>query len=862
MSGGTKFAWRRPLGAGRNPIQQVLAAQGNIKPILIIWIYCCVLGLMGVGALAILGCGKGAQNGNSPQSAADKTSPEAVLPGLPVPDKPPTTGRAVLEAMLTAYQTAPRYADAGQLRFYVRRGEEVLDETVDFAVSFHRPNRLRLEAYQIKLVCDGKQLRAAIEDLPGQVLQLPAPEELTLKNLLNDPILAEVLTGGIAGGPPQPLLLLEKNALQQLLPSGSEAELIEPGQIGQQECYRVRIHRKEGQQILWVDKKHYLLRRIEYPTEHLAIQFAGEGKLDQIALVADFHSATFNPPEDPKAFLFEMPSDAKVVKYFIPPDPRGLPDPAKLLNNPVPDFKFTDLSGKPITAKDLAGKVVYLDFWGPQCMPCRQMLPLLEKVFQKYKDNPNVVFLAVSVAPPGVENKELEQIFAELKVSLPIVRDLAGQASRMFMIPGIPASFLIGKDGRVQDYQLGLLPNLDAELPEKIEKLLASQDIYHQAQAQFQERVRQYELALQRAMAGEPPEHVFNEEQEISPVKIQPKSEPSTFRLQLLWKSQEATQPGNILLVDRPDGLLRILVVDGFKRVREFSPDGKLINTYDLGLSPPEVITFLITGAGGDGKRLFAALAVGQQRVHVFNEQFQELFRFPPDALQNPHPGIYDALLADLNADGQLELYVSYWGSVGVQQVDLGKKDRRWGFRQIENVARLALGPPDAQGKPLLWCSHSGGGLTALDFDGQRQKELLLPHRALFAAFAADLTADGQPEWCGIHFASIDQMVMVGFDLTGKELWNYPLPKGRHEHPIEPVFVGQFLPNQPKHWIFPGPDGSIHLVGADGRRIDMFHYGEALCGLAAGLLQGQPILIVSTPKAIEAWRIEPLPPSR
>ena len=864
MSGRQRCFEKAESAAAGNPIQAALAKPQNRQEMQRIrkdwlrdWLW---VGLMGIGMALWGGCGGGSTAEGTAESPSNPSSAEAVPPGPQLPAKPPTTARGVLEAMATAYRTASRYADAGQLRFYVRRGQEVLDEKVDFAVTFHRPNRLRMEAYQIKLVCDGKQLRAAIEDLPGQVLQVPAPPELTLKTLLSDTILAEVLSGGIAGGPPQPLLLLEKNALSQILAQAKEPELIEPGNIGPQECYRIRIHQPQGAQIFWIDKKEYLLRRIEYPTEMLAAQFGVAGKPEEIALVAEFHSATFHPPDDPKAFVFEVPAEAKVVKYFVPPDPRTLPDPARLLNQRIPDFKFTDLSGNPVTAKDLAGKVVYLDFWGPQCAPCRQMLPLVEKVYQKYKDNPNVVFLAVSVAPPSVENKELQQIFAELKVTLPMVRDLEGHGSQMFMLQGIPASFLVGKDGRVQDYQLGLQQDLETQLPEKIEKLLAGQDIYQQAQAQFQEKVRQYEAALQRAIEGKPPEGLFQQEMEIPPAKLEPKTPPTTFRLQSWWKFDQATQPGNILLTSRPDGTLRILVVDGFKKVREFSPEGKLTNTYDLGLQPQEVVTFLISGVGADGKRLFGALALGQQRVHLFDEQFQELFRFPADALQNPHPGIYDALFADLNADGQLELYVSYWGDVGVQQVDLAKKQRRWGFRQIGNVARLAVAPLEPQGKRLLWCTHGQGSLVGLDFDGQRQADCLLPNRPLYAAFAEDLTGDGQPEWCGIHFTSIDQMIIIGLDLAGKELWTYPLPKGRHEHPIEPVFVGQLVPTKGKHWIFPGADGSIHLVAADGQRLDMFCYGERLCGLAAGLLEGKPFLIVSTPKSVEAWRIEPLAP--
>ncbi len=820
-----------------------------------------LLSVVGICLVGMMGCGESPSS--APEGPAEspvaQASPESLPAGVRLPEKPPTTGRGVLEAMAAVYQSAKGYADAGEVRLYVRKDQDKVEDQADFAVTFVRPNKLRMEVYQAKVVCDGQHFRAAIDDLVGQVLEVPAPKELSLQSITNDSILADVLLGGIAGGPPQLLLLVDKNALPQILQRAQEPELIEPGKIGSDECYRVAIRRPEGQEVLWVDKKTYLLRRIEYPTDELAQAISQTGKPDEIALIADFHSATFTPPVDEKTFLFEVPKEAKVVKYFIPPDPRLVPDPAQLLDKAVPNFKFTDLAGQPVTPEQLKGKVVYLDFWGTQCQPCRQSLPQVEKVFAKYKDNSNVAFLAVSVDPPAVENKELEQIFADLKVSIPIVRDLEGHGARQFILRAIPTSFLIGKDGRVQDFQIGYQPTLETDLPAKIEKLLAGENIFQAAQEQFLQRVRQYEEALQRATEGKPPEGANTQQQEIPRSQIHPKTDPTAFRLHPLWKWQEGGGPGNILVVERPEGPPRILVVDRFKKVIELSADGKALATHDLGLQAQEVVTFLITGFGSGQKRVFGAVAVQQQRIHVFDDQFQVLFRFPPDALEHRHAGIYDAVFGDLNGDGQGELYVSYWDVVGVQQVDLTQGVRTWTFRQIANVARLAVGPADPAGKRLLWCAHDRGTLVSLDFEGHRQTELILPNRPLYAAFTADLTGDGQPEWCGMHIPELGRVVMVGFDLTGKELWTYELPQGVPEHPIEPVFSGRLLPGAPGHWIFPGPDGSLHLVGADGKKLDMFYYGEPLCGLAAGTLQGQPILLVATPKSVDAWRVEPLP---
>ena len=61
------------------------------------------------------------------------------------------------------------------------------------------------------------------------------------------------------------------------------------------------------------------------------------------------------------------------------------------------NFRFTDLKGNRYNLKELTGKVVVLNFWFINCGPCRQEIPDLNKLVLKYKDNPNVLFLAVAL---------------------------------------------------------------------------------------------------------------------------------------------------------------------------------------------------------------------------------------------------------------------------------------------------------------------------------------------------------------------------------------------------------------------------------------------------------------------------------
>lgn len=71
-------------------------------------------------------------------------------------------------------------------------------------------------------------------------------------------------------------------------------------------------------------------------------------------------------------------------------------------NDPAVDFTAVDLSGKPVTLSSLKGKVIYVDLWATWCGPCMIEMPHFEKLKEKYKDNPNVAFVSLSI-DDGVE---------------------------------------------------------------------------------------------------------------------------------------------------------------------------------------------------------------------------------------------------------------------------------------------------------------------------------------------------------------------------------------------------------------------------------------------------------------------------
>ena len=110
---------------------------------------------------------------------------------------------------------------------------------------------------------------------------------------------------------------------------------------------------------------------------------------------------------------------------------------------PTPDFSLATPEGKKLSLKDFRGKIVLLNFWASWCVPCREEMPAMEKLYQEYKQK-NFVVLAVAVK----DRKQDAIDFAkELKLTYPIALDHDAQVGTLYGAWGLPATYLIGPKG-------------------------------------------------------------------------------------------------------------------------------------------------------------------------------------------------------------------------------------------------------------------------------------------------------------------------------------------------------------------------------------------------------------------------------
>jgi peroxiredoxin len=148
---------------------------------------------------------------------------------------------------------------------------------------------------------------------------------------------------------------------------------------------------------------------------------------------------------------------------------QGLPSEAgpTLQGKLAPDFTLTSLEGKTVHLSDFRGKAVLLNFWATWCEPCKIEMPWFVEMQKQYGDQGLQI---LGVAMDDASPKDISQFAKEMGVNYPIVigRDAVGDAYGGVQF--LPATFYIGRDGKVVNKVFGLKGR--GEIQDSIKKAL------------------------------------------------------------------------------------------------------------------------------------------------------------------------------------------------------------------------------------------------------------------------------------------------------------------------------------------------------------------------------------------------------
>lgn len=130
----------------------------------------------------------------------------------------------------------------------------------------------------------------------------------------------------------------------------------------------------------------------------------------------------------------------------------------------APDFEFTTFDGETIRLSDLQGKGVVVNFWASWCEPCRSEAVIFEQTWREEKDN-GIVFIGLDYLDQEYAAKEY---LAEFDITYPNGPDLQSEAARSYGIKGVPETFFIDPEGRIESRSIGPVLS-QAELNSKLE---------------------------------------------------------------------------------------------------------------------------------------------------------------------------------------------------------------------------------------------------------------------------------------------------------------------------------------------------------------------------------------------------------
>lgn len=130
---------------------------------------------------------------------------------------------------------------------------------------------------------------------------------------------------------------------------------------------------------------------------------------------------------------------------FFKPDPAGYARHHEVFAN-LPDYRYKDSTGNIISLSGLKQKVVFVNYWATWCPPCLAEMPSINKLYEKLKNNPKIVFIMVDVD----NDPARASIFLQKhSYNLPLYTSL-NQLPDTLLGGTIPTTLIFGKDGSLK----------------------------------------------------------------------------------------------------------------------------------------------------------------------------------------------------------------------------------------------------------------------------------------------------------------------------------------------------------------------------------------------------------------------------
>jgi len=165
-------------------------------------------------------------------------------------------------------------------------------------------------------------------------------------------------------------------------------------------------------------------------------------------------------------------NDLKLLKRWLLPmllvSAAGAAAAAVQLSANAPDFTLRSVAGANLRLAEQRGQVVLVNFWATWCGPCRQEMPHLNRLYDKYR-SAGFVLLGVNIDD---DPRAAADLAAKLGLHFPVLLDTDKKVSRVYDMSAMPATLLIDRDGRVRHIHRGYRDGVEQTYEEQVRSLL------------------------------------------------------------------------------------------------------------------------------------------------------------------------------------------------------------------------------------------------------------------------------------------------------------------------------------------------------------------------------------------------------
>jgi peroxiredoxin len=141
---------------------------------------------------------------------------------------------------------------------------------------------------------------------------------------------------------------------------------------------------------------------------------------------------------------------------------------AEVIDGLAPDFTLKSNQGKNLRLEDFRGEVVMLNFWASWCGPCRQEMPLMNDIYDKYKYL-GFTILAVNV---DEDSSDADRFLSSVPVDFPVLYDNDSKVSEMFSVDAMPTTVMIDRDGKKRFVHRGYKVGYEDDYAKQVKQLI------------------------------------------------------------------------------------------------------------------------------------------------------------------------------------------------------------------------------------------------------------------------------------------------------------------------------------------------------------------------------------------------------